>query len=282
MLRPSGWAALAGLTALAVPAASTAAQTGVLVVAHGAGPEWNKRVRETVSQVQWPHGPVAVAFLMGPDSQRVGWNAGVDTLVARGAKRIVVVPLMVSTYGGHYEEIAFYAGVRDSAPSHHAGHTSPRPLPVPMSVTRALDDAPEIGRILAEQWKALDASARRAPIALVAHGPNSDEDAARWIANLTRAVEPLRLAGAPAISIHLLRDDAPPPVRAAAVAALREQIKDTIVVFSVLISSGTINTVKIPRDLEGMPVRYVPTALAPHAELSRWIERVASQQVEAQ
>jgi hypothetical protein len=50
----------------------------------------------------------------------------------------------------------------------------------------------------------------------------------------------------------------------------------------VLISSGTINTVKIPRDLEGMPVRYVPTALAPHAELSRWIERVASQQVEAQ
>jgi len=55
--------------------ATLVAQTGLLVVAHGAGPEWNGPVRETVASVSWPHGPVQVAFLMGAETPASGWDS---------------------------------------------------------------------------------------------------------------------------------------------------------------------------------------------------------------
>jgi sirohydrochlorin ferrochelatase len=82
--------------------------------------------------------------------------------------------------------------------------------------------------------------------------------------------------------VGLLRDDAPAPVRAAAVSAMRDTIqamaarsRDSVVVIPVLISSGGINRVTIPRDLKDLPIRYHPVALAGHDEIARWIERVA-------
>ena len=82
--------------------------------------------------------------------------------------------------------------------------------------------------------------------------------------------------------VYLLRDDARAEVRAGAVAALRDSVRalaethrDSVVVLPLLISSGAITREKIPRDLEGLPVRYHPIPLAPHPALARWIHRVA-------
>jgi len=260
------------------------AQTGLLVVAHGAGPDWNERVRETVGQVRWPHGPVGTAFLMGAEAESAGWEVGVRRLVEDGAMRIVVVPLMVSSHGGHYREIEYYAGLRDAAPDPHAHHVR-RPPPVPMRVAPALDGAPELGSALAERWSELGAGDRRRPVLLVAHGPNDSADAERWIRDLTIASAALRRAGLEGdVRIGLLRDDAPPEVRAAAVAELRAQANalagnDSVVVLPVLISSGEINLQKIPRDLADLAVRYHPAPLAPSAHLARWIERSAAEEL---
>jgi sirohydrochlorin ferrochelatase len=260
------------------------AQTGLLVVAHGAGPEWNGRVRETVGQVRWAHGPVAVAFLMGAEADSAGWEVGVRRLVADGATSIIVVPLMVSSHGGHYREIEYYAGLRDSASDSHAHHVR-RPPPVALRVAPALDGAPELGSALAERWSALAPDDRRRPVLLVAHGPNDSADAERWIRDLTMASTALRQAGLDRdLRVGLLRDDAPPAVRAAAVAELRAVSRaladgDSVVVLPVLISSGEINAQKIPRDLADLPVRYHPGPLAPSAHLARWIERRAAEEL---
>ena len=53
--------------------------------------------------------------------------------------------------------------------------------------------------------------------------------------------------------------------------------RDSVVVLPVLISSGSIDREKLPRDLEGLPVRYLRASLAPLPPLARWIERIASQ-----
>jgi len=260
------------------------AQTGLLVVAHGAGPEWNARVRETVAQVRWAQGPAATAFLMGVEADSAGWEVGVRRLVDDGATSIVVVPLMVSSHGGHYREIEYYAGLRDSAPDPHAHHVRRSP-PVPMRVAPALDGAPELGSALAERWSELGAGDRRRPVLLVAHGPTDSTDAERWIRDLTIASAALRRAGLEGdVRIGLLRDDAPPEVRAAAVAELRAQANalagnDSVVVLPVLISSGEINLQKIPRDLADLAVRYHPAPLAPSAHLARWIERSAAEEL---
>ena len=82
----------------------------------------------------------------------------------------------------------------------------------------------------------------------------------------------------------LLRDDAPPEVRKAAVAAMRdtvlamaERAADSVVAMPVMISSGSITRVKIPADLDGLPIRYRAEPLAPRVELARWIERSAKE-----
>jgi sirohydrochlorin ferrochelatase len=201
---------------------------------------------------------------------------------------------MVSTFGFHYDQTEYYAGLRDTlitppAPAAaarpeavHAHHVMRRPPGMPAVVTPAVDAAPELGAILLSQWTALEPACRRRPIMLVAHGPVDAADANRWVVNLSLAAGALRTAGATAVRIGLLRDDAPASVRAAAVAALRDTIRavaarnaDSVVVLPVLISSGAINRVTIPHDLEGLPIRYHSAPLAAYSELARWVERVA-------
>ena len=84
------------------------------------------------------------------------------------------------------------------------------------------------------------------------------------------------------LRVGLLRDDAAPPERAKAVQAIRDTIAalsrrhgDSVLVMTVLISSGGIDRIKVPADLAGTPMRYAGVVLAPHAQVARWIERVA-------
>jgi sirohydrochlorin ferrochelatase len=259
------------------------AQTGVLVVAHGGGQVWNAGVRAVVEQVRWTEGPVATAFLMGPEAVTSGWDAGLAKLVSEGARQVIVVPLLISSHGGHYYQIRFYAGELAELPSELAAHGHPaRPSPVPLQVTPALDAAPELADALAERWRALDGVNRRRPLLLVAHGPDSDSEAERWTSNLDSVAARIRQEGNVSVSVGLLRDDAAPPVRAAAVALIRSTVEqlataagDSVAVLPVLISMGEINRVTIPKDLSGLPIRYTPVSLAPSPALARWIERSA-------
>ena len=262
----------------------TADSVGLLIVAHGADSAWNSRVTQTAAAVQW-QGPVRTAFLMGPSSRTQGWNQAVDELVAAGARRIIVVPLMVSSNGSHVRQIEHYAGVRAELPPElagaHAEHGAMTRPSVPTIVTRAIDSAPELGEIMAARWHALDAVTKRRPVVVIAHGPNADADVQPWIEGLDTGLAALtRALGDKPMRIGLLRDDAPAPVRASAIASLRDSITrlaggDSVTVMTVLISSGSIDRVKIPNDLQGLPVRYVGVTLAPHPALSRWIERTA-------
>lgn len=271
---------------LILPLQTLTAQTGLLVVAHGADTGWNDRVRATAAQVRWA-GPVATAFLMGPEAETAGWHRAVAELTAAGAREIVVVPLMVSSHGSHYRQVRYYAGEIDSLPPELAGHDhgGHSPAPVPMRVTPALDGSEELLAAVAERWTSLDPRRRSAPLVLLGHGPNDPADADRWLTAFEAALARLRAAGhahdgRPAF----LRDDAPPPVRAEAirmvrdtVAALAARAGDSVTVMTVLVSQGNIQRVTIPRDLEGLPVRYAPVALAPLPVIARWIERMAGQ-----
>jgi sirohydrochlorin ferrochelatase len=100
--------------------------------------------------------------------------------------------------------------------------------------------------------------------------------------------EGLRIRTRSDLHVALLRDDAPPEVRRAAIAAMRDTVlamaaraADSVVAMPVMISSGSITRVKIPADLDGLPIRYRAEPLAPRAELARWIERSAKESAES-
>lgn len=265
------------------------AQTGLLVVAHGAGADWNGPVRETIAQVRWDRGPIETAFLMGEESVTSGWDSALARLVRAGAREVVVVPLMVSSFGEHYYQVRWLAGEIDSLPQALAAHEhhGRAAVPVRMRVTPALDDAPELAAALAARWGALGADDRHRPVLLVAHGPTGEAEVVRWYASLATVGAALGRAGAVGdVRAALLRDDAVPEVRAAAVAAMRDTVTalaaraaDSVVVLPVMISSGAITAVRIPRDLDGLPVRYLRLPLAPLPQLARWIEASAGRLV---
>lgn len=288
------------LSATALSASSTsitsaqtvAGKVGLLVVAHGADSTWNANVRKTVAQVNWKQGPVEVAFLMGGEAKTASWSAAVNSLQGAKVSRIVAVPLMVSTHGSHVDQIRYYAGELPTLPKELEGmmkamghdHETPVHAHVPIVTTNALDDASELGQALYERWMQLSDADRKRPLVLVAHGPNDAEAAVLWEKNIAATAGKIAKLVAPnPMRIHLLRDDAPAEVRRAAVQEMRDSIsalaaraKDSVTVLPVLISTGSVNTVKIPADIAGLPVRYQPVGLTPSAALARWIERIAN------
>lgn len=259
-------------------------RVGVVVVAHGANEEWNAQVREVVRKARIA-GPVEVSFLMGPEAKTTRFQDVVRSLVTRRVAAIVVVPLLVSSHSEHYQQVRYLAGLADSvdrALHAHMDHGGLEPirLDIPIVVTPALDDAPVLAEVLAERSLALSRAPTREALFLVGHGPGSAEDYAHWMRNLRVVADSLRRRVPFAdIRLDLVRDDAPPHVRAEAVTRVRELIDlqhqvtgDTVVVVPVLLSRGRVSRETFLKDLTGLPVRYSGDPLMPHAGLSRWLE----------
>jgi len=262
---------------------------GTIVVAHGGGPEWDAHVIDVAGQVE-TGGPVEVSFLMGPGAETARFQDVVAKLEAQGVSRIVVVPVLVSSHSGHYEQIRYLAGLTDTLDEmmlHHL-HMSGIERPdteLPIQVARAIDDAPELARVLADRALALTEAPAEQALFLIGHGANSAEDHAEWMANLRPIAETVeQLGGFRDVKIGLVRDDADPPVRAEAVLAARELVElqheitgRPVVVVPILISKGSVSREKFPADLEGLPIIYGGEPILPHPEMANWIESRVSE-----
>lgn len=280
---------LAALALSAAPSAAAHAQqaepvVGTILIAHGAGPDWNAQVETIAAQVN-TGGPIEVSYLMGPAAPQHRFQDAAARLVEKGAEQIVVVPLLVSSFSGHYDQIGYLAGEDRELPDylhqhlHHAGITRAT-VNVPIRLGKAIDDSPDVGRVLAERARSLATNPSEQALFIVGHGPNSAEDYAGWMGNLRPLAQSvLAETGFRDVKIGLVRDDAPAAVRAEAVLAIRETIQlqhqltgQPVVVVPVLVSTGSVSQEKIPADLEGLPIVYSGEALLPHPGLARWVE----------
>lgn len=272
--------------ALAVPAGLSAQQptVGTLIVAHGGGPAWDAQVHEVAARVE-TGGPIEVSFLMGPGAAEHRFQDAARRLVEAGAERIVVVPLLVSSHSGHYDQIRWLAGELDEINEtmlhhlHMAGIERAN-VDVPIRVAPALDDSPEMADVLAARALALAEDPSQQALFLMGHGPNSAEDNAEWMQNLRPVARKVdEITGFRDVKVGLVRDDAPAPVRAEAVEAIREIILlqneltgKPVVVVPILISTGQVSREKFPADLEGLPVVYGGDALLPHPGMAAVVE----------
>lgn len=261
-----------------------AQQVGTILVAHGGDTAWNNRVYSIVKGAQ-TGGPIEVSFLMGPGAKDTRIQDVAARLEAAGVSRIVVVPLLISSNSGHYEQIRYLAGQTETLDEKmlhhlHMGGLERVQTRVPVAVARAIDDSPDVARVLAERARELVPQPQGRALFLVGHGPNASDDLAVWMKNLRILGDSVRaLTGFRDVRVGLVQDDAPAHVRAEAVLRVREIIgmqheltgKDVAVV-PVLISKGKLSTEKLPRDLAGLPILYNGEPLLPHPILAKWIE----------
>jgi sirohydrochlorin cobaltochelatase len=145
----------------------------------------------------------------------------------------------------------------------------------------ALDDAPEMARVLSDRALALTSEPASRALFIVGHGPNSAEDYAQWMKYLRRVADSVKvMTGFKDVRVDLVRDDAPADVRAEAVLRVRELIElqqkatgKEVIVVPVLVSTGSVSRDKVPNDIKGTPAKYAGAPLLPHPAMSRWIER---------
>ena len=233
-------------------------------------------------------GPVGVSYLMGPGAKANAFQNVVRGLVEQGATEVVVVPLLVSSHSGHYEQIRYLVGEVDSLSETmmhhlHMGGIARPDAQVPLRLTRAVDESPDAARVLAARAREIvpdSAERSRRALFLLGHGPNAAEDYAAWMKNLRQVTDTVRAAtGFRSVLLELVRDDAPADVRAEAVTRTRELIRlqheltgEPVVVVPILVSTGQVSKEKFPKDLDGLPVIYRGDALLPHPEMARWVE----------
>jgi sirohydrochlorin ferrochelatase len=222
---------------------------------------------------------------MGPAAKTTRFQDAVARLEGQGVAEIVVVPMLVSSHSGHYDQIRYLAGEdvalgeRMMHHLHMAGITRPR-AKVPLRLTRAMDDAPEVARVLTARARALAPEPAGRALFIVGHGPNSAEDYAAWMKHLRPVADSVKSwTGFRDVRVDLVRDDAPAEVRAEAVRRVRELIElqhlvtgREVIVVPVLVSKGTVSRDKIPQDLAGLPIVYAGEPLLPHDAMARWVE----------
>ena len=278
------YSASASAMSLGLPTLHAEAVVGTLIMAHGGDSVWNAHVIDAARAAR-TGGPVEVSFLMGPAAKNTRFQDAVARLARAGAREIVVVPMLVSSHSGHYEQIRYLVGdsvTLDAAMEHHL-HMSGIERPasrVPLRLVPALDASPQLARVLADRARAMTADPSTRALMIVGHGPNSAEDYAAWMTHLRIVADSVRAtSGFRDVRVELVRDDAPALVRAEAVRRTRELIEmqhaltgHEVLVVPLLISTGSVSRDKLPRDLAGMPMVYSGEPLLPHPEMVRWIE----------
>jgi len=159
--------------------------------------------------------------------------------------------------------------------------TAAGPGGIRVTVTGALDASAEAMDVLADRARRLAETRSRQALLLVGHGPVADEDLPQWEALGAALAAGVRdRTGFAAVEVDLVRDDATPEVRAAAVSALRDRVtrlsRETghpVVVVPWILGAGRLTRERLPADLAGLEVRFDGQPMLPHPALARWVAR---------
>lgn len=277
------------------PERTTNHPVGVLLLAHGGKQNWNRHVSELAAQVDHT---VPVEVALGMANKRSIQNA-IDRLVARGAGQIVAVPLFVSSHSSVIRATRYLLGLEREAPPelalyakmdhHHGEHSAhgagadladaitPIKSAAPIRWTPALDSDPVVAEVLLSRAVAISGDPGREVVILVAHGPNSDENNMKWLADMSVTAARIRDASNfRRIEYLTLRDDAPAPVRSAAAAELRSAVEraaaegNSVLLVPLLVSYGGIEQ-GIRQRLEGLTYKMSSQGLLPDDRLVKWV-----------
>ena len=270
----------------------SAGDLGVLVMAHGGGTVWNAEVTAMLEPLHKDY-PLEIAFGMADPSTI---QDAVRKLEQRGARRIAVVRLFISGESW-YERTEQILGVRPGAEPRaadsHAGHAGHAAAPAvghgghDMSLwrietgagfalrTEGLADAPEMGAVLVQRARGLSKQPQRESLLILAHGPETDDENARWLAKIDARAEAVRKA-VPfrEVRVETLREDWPEK-RQAAEARVRGFVEQasrdggTAIVIPYRVQ-GFGPYAKV---LEGLTYLSDGKGLLPSPEVEQWVRR---------
>ena len=280
---------------------------GVLVMAHGGDPAWNRAVSEAVKPAR-QFCPVEIAFGM---AQRRSLELAVKRLERKSVKRIAVVRIFVSPES-FLHQTQYLLGLRPDPPpfflhhdpqaghsastssNHHAhagserrapvraGRPSAAPPPVQVKAEMILNrdglyDSPLIGEILKERIHDLSRRPEKESILVLAHGEGDDGRNQRWISKLEALVGGVAgLERYRAVKVETLREDwedkrVPAEARIRSFVEAQGRHGRVLVIPFRVFGFGPYGDV-----LEGLDHVATRQGLLPHPNVTEWIKQQAS------
>lgn len=247
--------------------------TGVLVLAHGAGEFGDKIFKASLEPLAERH-PVALGFgmaMMGSSHLQ----QAVDGLTAAGAKRVVVVPAALSRNASVYRQWSYILGEREEAAYLAADQIQTE---AEVILKPVMGGHPLAAQIMLDYANEISQAPTKEALIVVGHGPEKISDNQRELAVLRRHVEFLKqnsdFASIKAIN---LQDDAPKEIRSANVGILRSWIRDAaadnqrVLVVGYLMSTRGIQW-KFKTDLKGLDYTLQTKGISSHPLFAQWIE----------
>lgn len=279
----------AGARGAEIPAADA---FGLLVMAHGGSPEWNKAVLDAVEPLRDRY-PFEVAFGM---ADACSIQEGIRALEARGVRKVGVVRLFVSGESW-YERTEQILGVRDGAPTasstaeakcgdghHGSSHHSMALFRIATQSSFALStqgmaETSDMGAILVERARSLSRAPEKEDVLILAHGTGDDAENERLLASLeARAAELRQSQPFHLVEVITLREDWPEKRKAAEqrirafITGAASEGRQAIVLPFRLYGFGPYAQV-----LEGLDYLADRQGLLPHANVTAWISRQAEE-----
>ena len=269
----------------AAPRAASDRSYGVLLIGEGGDLNWKAAVaaikKELTSKGR------AFEFAQGPaDAKEI--QRAVDRIQDRGVKKLVVVPLYLSSFSDVVDEDRYLFGIREKPPAAFAAALKSMgarvqarlKVKVPVVMTRALDDSDALVDLLAARARSQSREPARETLILVGEAPNSPEALRDWTTSADALAEKVRqkagLRGARAAALregldHKTRDSSEAEVHKL-VATLASQ--GPAIVLPLELSQGVVH-IRLPRALEGAFARYESKPLLPDPKLADWVKTSA-------
>jgi len=255
-----------------ISADDVSSETGVLILLHGFRDRGDKVFMEQVR----PYAeifPTAIAPGMSMAMSR-HIQLGVDDLVAAGAERIVVIPVVSTEYNSMIRQWQYIFGLIDTPPY----------ATVPQIETDAKilfasppGDDPLVAEILLDFALEISEDPANEIVVIVAHGPGREADNLKQLAQMDKLAKIVKEDGRfMAVRTATLQDDSSDEVREANVAELRRLIADAnedgkqVLVVTSLIGAYTIQR-KLRKDLDGLDYRFNAKGLVQHDLFIQWI-----------
>lgn len=267
---------------------------GVLVMAHGGKPDWEREVAAALEPLQ-DEQPLEIAWGM---ADAASLQASVEKLEARGVDRIGVVRLFVSGESW-YDRTRQILGLEPGAPERpapdphaahhghgghgggHGGHSMEfwqLDSDARFALSKdGLMDAPEMGQVLATRAQALSTDPAGESVLILAHGPADDGEDARWKQQLDERADAVRALGFRHVQVETLREDWPEKrkeaearVRAYVEAAAADGGRAIVIPFRVQ-GFGPYEKV-----LAGLDYVSDGRGLVPHPAVAEWVRREAA------
>lgn len=284
-----------------------AQKTGVLVMAHGGGEEWNEYVKQAAEPLTEQY---EVEFAWGM-ANPVTLQKGVKSLEDQGVSDIIAVPLFISSYSPIIRQTEYLFNMRDLLADHpmplmhHSEHYAkmfdvevdsskfrhgmyfPSELPqikkkATIKMTDALDSHDIVAKILRERILAMSEDPSNETVVIAAHGPNSEEDNAMWVHTMEELIQKIQAnqkeSGEKFRQIFgtTVRDDASETVHDQAKAQLRTLVRQSsmngdVIVVPLFLSSGGREHAVAER-LEGLDFKWSGETLLPHPLLTEFLK----------